>query len=211
LTRLQFIEQTLRQIYGSQPSDDSDITPNLVNQWLDSAIAIAAKNNYVDNLKMDGVGYINNSFYTQFKNIPVAKDEEFTYKLTLPQIPFGIGSSEGLSTLQFIDSDGHVSLPCVPLSENQVSIFERMRPVQGKILYYSEGQFVYVKTTLLLDQYTAKARMVSGGDGMDLGSTLNVPADYFPAMSEYLQKQLAFQRTQIVDAANDGQSAIRTA
>jgi len=204
MTRSQFIEQSLRQIYGGQPTDDASITPNLVNQWLDQAIATAAKTNYVDAIKMDGVGYVNNSFYTKFKNITVLPDEQFTYKITLPQLPVGVGANEGIGTLQFIDEDGNVSLPCVPLTQHQVTYFETMRPIPNKILFFSEGTFIYAKTTLLLNLYTASVRMVSGGDSTDLNSTLNVPSDYHPIMVEYIKAQLGFERAQVNDGANDG-------
>ena len=204
MTRLEFIERHSRQIHGGFATDDSEITYNLINSWLNDAISIAAKNNYTDSLKMDGVGYVNNSFFTKFKNIAVAADEQFTYKLELPQIPVGIGVADGIGTLQFVDADGNVSFPCVPLSQNQVSIFESMRPIPNKILYFSEGKYIYAKSTILLNQYTASVRMISGGDGTDLSSQLNVPSDYFPAMVEYLKAQLAFERAQVKDMANDG-------
>ena len=46
MTRNAFIERILRQIYNGQPSDDSNITYNLVNQWLNDAIGLAVKKNY---------------------------------------------------------------------------------------------------------------------------------------------------------------------
>ena len=60
MTRKTFIERILRQIYNGQPSDDSNITFNLVNQWLNDAIGVAAKKNYTDSIQMDGVAYVNN-------------------------------------------------------------------------------------------------------------------------------------------------------
>ena len=60
MTRKIFIERILRQIYNGQPSDDSSITFNQVNQWLNDAIGVAAKKNYTDSIQMDGVAYVNN-------------------------------------------------------------------------------------------------------------------------------------------------------
>lgn len=204
MTRQQFIERNLRQIYGGQPTDDSDITINLVNNWLNDAIAIAAKSNYTDAIKLEGIGYLNNSFYTKFRNLSVSSEEQFTYKITLPQVPFGIGVNEGIGTLQFVDADGNVSLPCIPLSEKQIGYYQSMRPIADKILFFPEGEFIYAKSTLLLTQYTANVRMVSGGDSTDLSSTLSVPSDYYPIMVNYLKEQLAFERAQIKDTSNDG-------
>ena len=204
MLRKEFIERFSRQIHGGFATDDSDITYNLINSWLNDAIAIAAKTNYTDGLKLEGIGYVNNSFYTKFKGLSVVEDDQLLYKITLPQIPIGIGTSEGISTLQFVDSGGRYSFPCVPVSQSQVTFFERMRNIPNRILYYTEGGYIFVKSTLLLTEYTANVRMISGGNGSDLDSELNVPSDYFAGMVEYLKAQMAFEKAQVRDGANDG-------
>lgn len=205
MTRAEFIERTLRQIYGGYVSEDSSITPMLVNSWLNDAIAFAAKTNYTDNLKLDGIGYVNNSFYTTFKGIAPTLDETNLWRLQLPQIPVGIGTSEGINTIVFKDSNGTVSYPLIPLSANQKTYFRTMRPIPNKTLYYSEGEFVYVVTSLALNNYTASVTMISGGNSSDLSSTLNVPFDYFPAMVAYVQQQLMLMKSTSKDLASDGQ------
>ena len=204
MTRAEFIERELRQIYGGYISEDSSITPMLVNSWLNDAIALAAKTNYTDNLKLDGIGYVNNSFYTTFKGIAPTLDETNLWKLQLPQIPVGIGTNEGISTIVFKDSNNNVSYPLIPLSANQKTYFRTMRPIPNKTLYYYEGEFVYVVTSLALNNYTASVTMVSGGNSSDLNSTLNVPSDYFPAMVAYVQQQLNLMKATPKDLANDG-------
>ena len=204
MTRQFFIERVLRQIYGGQPSQDSNITVGLVNSYLNDAAAFAAAKNYKDTYMIDGVNYINNSFYTTFKGLPITKNENFLYKVALPQIPLGIGRNEGISTLQFKDSSNNVSFTAVPLSTNQVSFQSGMRPIPNKLLYYIEGDGAFVFTTLNLTTYTASVRMVSGGLSSDLTSTFNVPDDFFPLMVEYIQKQLMFEKSQPQDNISDG-------
>jgi hypothetical protein len=204
-TRFSFIKRLLRQIYNDQPSDDSNITTNLVNRWLNDAIGAAAKKNYTDNLQMDGVAYVNNSFYTTFSGLAITQGpDQFTYQMTLPQIPVGLGNNEGVGVLQFVDSNGNISDPAIPLSENQVGYFRNMRPIPNKILYFSEGSFLFAISTLQLNNFTGKVRMVSGGDSTNLNSTLNVPDDYMPVMVEYIKNQLAWERAQARVATNDG-------
>ncbi len=210
-TRRYFIERTLRQLYGTQPNDDSWVTDNLVNAWLEDAIAIAAKQNYKDNIAIDGISYINNSFYTTFKNLSVEADEQFLWKITLPQIPVGIGGNMGISTLQFRDNTStQISQTVVWITENQRTYFQNMRGIPNKLLAYPQGEFVYVISQLLLNQYTANATMISGGDSTNLDSTLNVPQDYFPVMVEYIKQQLSFERNQLVDLSNDGSDQIKS-
>lgn len=204
MNRRTFIERTLRQIYNGQPSDDATITVGLVNTWLNDAIALASKANYKDNLALDGIGYVNNSFYSTFKGITVSSDEVFLYKITLPSIPIGIGYNEGISTLKFKSSKGEISNPVIWMSENQAGYYQTMRPIPNKILAYPQGEFVYVISDILLTQYTATVTMVSGGVSTDLDSTLNVPSEYFPVIVEYIKSQLMFERQVPVDVANDG-------
>lgn len=203
MTREQYIERVLRKFYGGYIPQDSETTFLLVNNILMDAIGVAAKTNYTDALKIDGIGYVNNSFYTTFKDIAVMQDENFLWKLTLPQIPIGIGYNEGVANLRFKSSDGLVSLDGIPLSINQQGYSATQRTVPNKVLYYSQGQYCYALTTIQLSQYTASVTMVSGGDSTDLGSELNVPSDYFPIMQSYIITQL-LEKMQPQDGANDG-------
>jgi hypothetical protein len=204
MTRSIFIERILRQIYDGQPSDDSNITFNLVNQWLNDAIGIAAKKNYTDSIQMDGVAYVNNSFYTSYSSLTITQVDNTTFKFTLPQIPVALGKNEGIATLQFSNSKTPTSFGAVPLSMNQVGYQDTLRPIQNKVVYWPQGQEVYMSTGIPLTAYKANVRMVSGGDSTDLNSTLIIPDDYVPVMVEYIKAQLAFEKSRPIDTSNDG-------
>jgi len=205
MTRKIFIERILRQIYNGQPNDDSSITFNQVNQWLNDAIGIAVKKNYTDSVQLDGIAYINNSFYTTYTNLDIAAEtvDNVTYSVALPQIPFGLGRNEGVATLQIV-GDKKTSQTAIPLSMNQVGYIENLRPIQNKILYWIEANKIYAKSTIPLTEYKATLRMVSGGDSTNLESTLIVPDDYVPVIVEYIKGQLAFERSRAIDTSNDG-------
>lgn len=205
MTRYQLIERVLRQIYNGQPSDDSNITYGLVNQWLNDAIGAAAKKNYTDNIQMDGVSYINNSFYTTFKNLDIYAEtvDNVTYRVDLPSIPVALGRNEGVATLQFV-GDKKTSQTAIPLSMNQIAYQEQLRPIQNKIAYWVEGKNIYVKSSIPLTSYKATLRMVSGGDSADLDSTLIIPDDYMPVVVDYIKGQLVFEKSRPIDQSNDG-------
>ena len=204
MTRKIFIERILRQIYNGQPSDDSSITFNQVNQWLNDAIGVAAKKNYTDSIQMDGVAYVNNSFYTSYSGLTITSVNNTTFKFTLPQIPVALGKNEGLATLNFSNNNTQTTFGAVPLSMNQVSYQDTLRPIQNKVVYWPQGQEVYMSTGIPLTAYKANVRMVSGGDSADLNSTLIIPDDYVPIMVEYIKAQLAFERSRPIDTSNDG-------
>ena len=179
MLRIQFIERIRRQIYNGQPSVDATIGVNLVNFWLPDAIAVAAKANYKDNIAIDGISYLNNSFYTTFKDRSITNEGNFTWKIVLPEIPIGLGYNEGISVLKLKNTSGLLTLPLIPINQNQRTYFQTMRPVQNKVIYYYEGKNLFILSTLILSTYTADITMVSGGDSTDLYSELNVP----PALS----------------------------
>lgn len=205
MTRRAFIERFLIQIYGGFPSDDAEITYDLINAWLPDAIATAAKQCYNESIKLDGVGYVNNGFYATFSGIPITSDstDNLCWKFDLPEVPPGIGNSMGLAEVRF-KTDTFTSFPGIPLSINQWGYFDSMRPITNKVLYMQEGKTVRAKTKLIMTNYTATIKMISGGDSSDLDSNLNVPPDYFPLMQQYLLQQLGIEKAQPKDITNDG-------
>jgi len=212
MRRITYIEQIRRLVYGGQPDDDSEITIGLVNVWLDQAIAMAAKSNYKDSIAIDGVAYVNNSFYTTFKGLAITEDEQFVWRVTLPQIPFGIGTSDGVPILVIKDNESRqISDNVVWLSEAQRSFNKNMRTIPNKILAYSESKYIYIQSTLILQDYTAQVTMVSGGDLSDISNELNVPADYIPIMRDYLYQKFMQQRMTPQDVVNDGSDIIKSA
>lgn len=202
-TRRIFIEKILREVYGDMPSDDSVLTYNLVNVWLNEGIGLAVKKNAVESLQIDGITFVNNSFYTTFKNLTIVKDDIFLYKIILPEVPIGLGKNEGVASLKF-NTTASISIDAVPLSSNQVGYVDNMRLIPNKVLYWSEGIYLYIKSVTNIASYKAKVRMISGGDASDLDSVLNVPADYLPLITEYIAKNLMMSRSGQADKQNDG-------
>lgn len=203
MDRYSFIERTLRQIYGGYIPDDSEATFLLVNNWMTDGIGLAAQQCYKGNIAIDGIGYVNNGFYTTFRGVAITAFEQYTYRITLPEIPVGIGRVEGTPQLRLV-SGNNISLSCIPMSENQASFSQTMRPVQNKTLYKPEGKYLYLYSTLILSLYTANVTMISGGDATNLDSELNVPPDYLPVIAEYIKQQLLVEQSRPRDTANDG-------
>lgn len=204
-TRYEIIERVIRKVYGEQPNNDASITNNLVNKWIEDGIAAAAKLNYKESIQLDGIGYVNNSFYLTFKNITFTQDEQFQFIGTLPQIPLGIGKNQGISSLRIKDNQNNISYDVLPLSEDEWTFARALPPIPNKLLYKPEGRSIYVLTTLLLNiGYTATASMISSGDDTNLDSVLNVPQEYIPAIIEYCSNMLMQERQVPKDVTNDG-------
>lgn len=202
-----FIEQALIQIYGGLPTDDAEMTIEMINAvYLPEAIGLAAKTCYKEAIQIEGIGYVNNSFYTTFSNLAITTDDtdNLCYKFSLPEAPVGIGKNEGVASIRFKDENGFISQTAVPLSMSQQAYADRMRPIPNKILYWYEGNTVRMKTVLPMSSYTATVKVISGGDSSDLNSELNVPPDYHPIMIQFLREQLGVIRSVPQDTTNDG-------
>lgn len=204
MTRATYIEQILRLVYGGYIPDDSEITDNLVNLYINQGLALAIKQNYKDAIQLDGVGYVNNAFYLTYKGLTISQDEISTYKLQLPQLPIAIGRNEGVSTLQLKDTNGLLSEPLVALSQSQKGYYQGLRNIPNKLLYYNEGNYLYIVSVNDISDYTAIVTLVSGGNSTDLTSELNVPDDYISFITDYCFKMLNLELRQPKDTQNDG-------
>lgn len=207
ISRYELAERIQRVIYNGLPTDDATITIPVINLWINDGLAAAAKKNYAESLQIEGIAYVNNSFYTTYKGLTITPDESQIWKFTLPQIPLGLGRNEGISTVQF-KADGKVSFTAIPLSQNQVGYADTLRAVPNKIFYWNEGETVYLKSALQMNQYTATVRMVSGGNSTNLDSVLNIPDDYVADVIGYVVKLLMTERSQPIDTTNDGSEKV---
>jgi hypothetical protein len=202
-TRRQLIQRIQRLIYNDYPEQAITITEPLINLWINDAIGAVVKNNYVESIKLDGVAYINNAFYSTFKDIVITQDEPNLYKFTLPNIPIGIGVNEGIATVEFKDENNNISYPAIPLTMNQVGYQRGMRTIPNKVLYWNENSLIYAKTSIPLNLCKAIVRMISGSNSDSLDSVLNVPSDYMPQIIDYVVKYLMIERNNKQDLSND--------
>lgn len=205
MVRGAFIESILMEVYGQKPSDDAEITYNLVNLYLSEGIGVAAQAAYKGAIQLDGIGYVNNGFYATFSGINISQDDtdNLTYKFSLPEVPVGIGASMGVAEVR-VKSNGVTSKPMIPVSINQWAYFDTLPSIPNKTMYLQEGKTIRIKSVLLLTSFTATVKMISGGDANDLNSELNVPPDYLPVIREYVVKQLLGERSIPTDSINDG-------
>jgi flagellar hook-associated protein FlgK len=204
MIKQELIEQISRLVHNGFASDDSDVTDDLINLYVNQGIAIAVKNNYKEAIQLDGIGYVNNSFYSTFKGISIIADEQNLWELTLPSVPVAVGRNEGVSRLILKNSKGDLSYDCIPLSSNQLGFQMGMRVIPNKVLYYTEGGLAKIISSLNLVNYKASITMISGGNSTDMNSTLNIPNDAMPIVLDYCSKMLGLELNMKLDTANDG-------
>ena len=74
MTRKVLIEQIRRILYGGVPNDDASISENEINIYLNEALALMAKINYTDAIKLDGIETVSDVFYATFSGLAISKD-----------------------------------------------------------------------------------------------------------------------------------------
>lgn len=205
MTRLQLAYRLLIQIYGKLPNDDASSSVNLVNIYVSEAIAAAAKQSARENLQIEGVSFLNNSFYTTFNGLTVSAAGTIVgdFKCTLPNIPIGLGRNDGIATVRLF-GENTASIPLMMMAVDTVEYMNRM-PKPKTTPCWNEGSTLYFRNpTLDLTKYTATVRMVSGGDAADLNSELNVPDEFLPQIHVYVRDALLGMRAAKPDLNNDG-------
>lgn len=203
MTRKVLIEQIRRLYYGGTPSDDSNLTEKEVNQYINQAIAYIAKVNYTDSIKIDGIENVSDAFYTTFKNLTVAKDNDTGYYYaTLPQPPVGLSRGYGIASVTFPVNTGLAKAPTA-VSPREVDYIEQIKLPPSKIFYWAEGGKLWMKSYTNLIGKLAIVRMISS-ENSDLTSELNVPAEYISDMINWIIDQLKLRKQMPEDTTNDG-------
>jgi len=205
MTRDFFIERILRRLYNGQPSDGASVTTNLANSYLNDAIAIATKLHYGENMRIEDISFINNSFYTTFRGLAISVGAEMGYfTAQLPEIPIALGKNESLPSIRLVNGVS-VSKPCVWLNVNQVNQYDNLPQPFGIPVWNENSLLVFnsPKLNLKVNGYTVTVRMVSSAS-TKLSDQINVPSEYFQMMSDYVFQQLNTELMQPKDNANDG-------
>jgi len=203
MTRKVLIEQIRRLYYGGTPSDDSNLTEKEVNHYINQAIAYIAKVNYTDAIKIDGIETVSDAFYTTFKNLAVAKDNDTGYYYaTLPQPPLGLSRGYGIASVTFPVNTGLAKAPTA-VSPREVDYIEQIKLPPSKIFYWAEGNKLWMKSYTNLVGRFAIVRMISA-ENSDITSELNVPSEYISDMINWIMNQLRVRKQMPEDTTNDG-------
>jgi hypothetical protein len=206
MTRYVLAEQIQRLIYGGFPENDAEITLPLINLYINEGIAVAVKQSYIDSLKMDGVAYLNSSFYTTFKSIAIAKDngDNNLFVATIPEIPIALGQNEAIADIVLTDGAMY-SKSVIPLTIEQVALRKNIRRIPDKIYYWYERNNCFFDSLISLLPFTANIRIASGGaDSTDLNAQVYLPTEWIGFVKDYAVKNLLLERAQPKDLANDG-------
>lgn len=204
MTRNELIAQIRRMYYGGLPSEEANLRPLEVNQYINEAIAYVAKINYTDAIKLDGVETVSDAFYTTFKNLAITKDTDTGYySTTLPHPPIGLSRGYGISSVTFPVSNGSLAKAPTPISPREIEYIDQIKIPPSKVFYWAEGDKLWFKSYVNLVGKLAIVRMISQ-ENTDLDSELNVPGEYIPDMINWIVSQLNIRRQMSEDSIKSG-------
>lgn len=204
MTRRQYAQLIIQQIYNGPPPADATVTINQVNLYLNGGIAAAIKANYVEGIKIDGVKYVNDSFYLTFSGLSIVKDDtqNFIYTIALPAIPVALGANEAISHIE-LSKQGQTSAPVILLNNQDWGRRNGMRKIGGRIIGRYINKTVELESNALLFNHKANVTMVSGGP-TDLSTEINIPDDFMGTIIAFVREQLLIEKSRPIVAANDG-------
>lgn len=202
-TRGQLLETIQRMMLGGMPSDDTELTQNLINQHLNAAIGYAAKINYKEEIQLNGIENVSDAFYHNFTNINITKDDvSGWYNAQLPQQPAGVGVGWDISNFMLVTGSG-VKLFAHPITAREVEFLYNSTKPCNEIFYWVDGSMANLHSCQDITKYKARVRMIST-QSSDYASPLTVPDGYLPAIVEYLAKTLGVQLQRPIDISSDG-------
>lgn len=203
MTRAELIAQIRRMYYGDIPAEEANLREREVNMYINQAIAMVAKENYVDYIKMDGVENVDDAFYTTFKNFSISKDNDTGYYYTtLPHPPLGLSRGYGIADVTFPVSTGLAKNP-IPISPRELEYVDMVKTPPSKIFFWCEGDKLYFKSYINLIGKSPIVRMISN-ENSDLTAELNVPAEYIPNMINWILSQLNVRKQMSGDLIREG-------
>lgn len=204
-TRKNIIDRVRRLIYGGYPTDDAQITVNLVNSWLNDAIAAACVSSFWASYKVDQVGSVADGFYMTFSPFSLSKDSNTGYyNFTLPALPLSLPKSHSISNV-FVISGSKVKTECSRIDQRELGLMFEVPLDSDEVYYWVEQQTLYLWSKRDISAYTAYVRMPYGSASTNtLTSIVNVPDDLVPQVIEYLVKAAGEQRRMPSVNQNEG-------
>jgi hypothetical protein len=205
MTRKQIIYQILRFIYNGEPNDDADITPNLVNQYLNEGIAQAVKAAYAMSYNIDQVGSVPDGFYMTTKGLSLTKDSDTGYYHTdLPQVPVAISKDDSITDMVVLLGSGR-KRSGVRVEQKELGVMFEVRIDSTMIYYWIEGKTLYAWSNMDISDKTCMVRQVIT-QGTDLDDTINCPDDLLDSVIKYTTSILPYELLQGKDVSNEGHS-----
>ena len=203
ISRRYLIELIQRQLSGGQISDDSDLTDELINLYINGAIGFCAKAAYKEEIQLNGIEGVNDGFYAEFTGIVITKDTVTgQYKATFPQQPAGVGTGWDVADFMLIKGSG-AKIFASPITPKEVRYLYSLPSGCNEVYFWMNGVTASIHSCNDITKYKANVRMLST-QSSNLDAPITLPDGYWPMAIDYLDKTLGIQLNIPIDISNDG-------
>lgn len=152
----QIAEQILQAVNGANRSIGQKIVGAEVQLWIFQKWAELARQNYVENEKLDYVSYLDGQFISDWKYQPVLYDSDLDkYYSVLPDTPISLPRTSGVLQITGMQGQKNPFLPMDATSQGMFSCLEAFKlknetyyDVQGSTVFYEnikDVSFIYMK------------------------------------------------------------------
>lgn len=202
-TRYHICEMIQRALNAGFASDDTEVTINLVNQYLNSAVAFAAKAMFKESIQIDGIEDVQDAFYASFPNISISLDSTTgLYQATLPQQPAGVSRGWDIAHFMLITGSGK-KIFANPISPTELVYLYEGESGCNEVYYFVDGATARLHSCQDITKYKANVRMIAT-QSSDLTSPMSIPDTALSIIIDYIAKTLGIQLSISYDTSEDG-------
>lgn len=203
VTRQFLCEQIQRILLAGMAPDDTEITPFLINSYLNGAIAAAAAAAYKDNIQLEGTGTVPDGFYGTYKGLVLTKDNDTGWwNLTLPQQPVGIARGHNISFVFLIAGSGK-KVSAYPISPTEIDFLYHLPKSCEDSYYWVDTDVMNIYSCTDISKMKAIVRMIVTQSSV-LTDKLTMPDDYMPLVVDYMRKVFGIMQSEPYDISSDG-------
>lgn len=203
-TRQQLIDRILRFYFDGIPNDQSDITINEVDLYVNDAIATIINKQAIDEYNITGIISVPEGYITTYKLSSLLYDEVTgLYYSVLPHPPLGLSGNSGVAGVYF-GSNGKQSKPVLHVKPHEVDYFSSMPMPPNAAYYWIENStiYIYCNTDLTSNTDSLFIRMATNIQSSN-SAILNVPPEavelIFQAVINKLLPRKNIRPTNLID------------
>lgn len=204
LSTQNMIDRVIRAYYQDYASEESTLTNNIVQLYINDAVAMALSNAMQKNYVVTGIQSVPEGFMSTFIINSFTKDENTGfYSADLPHPPIGVPENSSVAGVFFGGVKGQ-SRPVLEVKPNEVDYFRFMPTPPQAAFYWMESGTIYLWLRTNLPSTTLLYVRMATHVPTDLNAPMNIPPDAVDFVFNYVMQQLMKGKANTGDSVLDG-------
>lgn len=198
-------EQILTTYYKGIRNDDSQYSLRHIASMVAQEVAVMARKNAFENSNNGDVTYMNDTFITTYKNVPVLLDNVSKEKYCdLPAVPVALPNNQEIVAVSL---NTKTNKQFIPIKNKDRFMQAFLRPIKGVVYFYAENGRLYFDNPDNF-QFSALTLKMAGAlpSGSIVDAPLNIPKNYESEIIDKVLNRLLTMSRLGQDLTNDGDS-----